>query len=416
VTPTFSAEFLGCKISRADRDAIAERLAEGGAEEVATGGDLHVVNGCCVTAEAVAKTRQAVRRAVASGARGVVVAGCAARLAGTGLRDIDPRVQVVAQQAEATPAAVASLARTLGCLGTTPVPARRSRMRAFLRVQDGCSFACSFCVIPLVRGASRSRPVESIVAEAVRRATDGYREIVLTGVNIGLYRDRDAAGARLGDVVRAVAAVDGIERIRISSIEVQHLDDRLLGVLAAEPKVLPHLHVPLQSGDDGVLRAMRRRYGAAAYLGRIAAARAALGGLNVTGDIIVGFPGETEEAFGATLDVAAQAGLTRVHVFPYSPRPGTRTAGDDPIPADVKRSRSERLRAAADARAAAHRAGRVGTADRVLVERVDGPGVATGYARDYTPWRIAASAATPGAVVAATAVGTGSDWIEAREA
>jgi threonylcarbamoyladenosine tRNA methylthiotransferase MtaB len=409
---TFSTQFLGCKISRVDSEAIGAALSTAGGVEVDRG-DLHVVNGCCVTAEAVAKTRQAVRRALAAGAAQVVVTGCAARLGASVLGGPDPRVTVVAETAEATPAIVAGIAARLGCAGGAVTTTAARRIRAFLRVQDGCSFACSFCVIPQVRGRSRSRPLEAIVEEARRRAAGGTREAVLTGVNIGLYRD---GRLRLADVVRAVAATPGLERIRISSIEVQHLTADLIAALAEEPKVLPHLHVPLQSGDDLVLRAMRRRYTAGAYLERIAAARAAIPALNLTADVIVGFPTEDERAFGQTAQVAAAAGTTRLHVFPYSPRPGTRTQDADPVPAATKRRRSLRLRQEAEARGLARREARIGSMDEVLVETIDDDGIASGYARDYTTWRIAGAAGGTGDVVRAIATGVAGGAIEARMA
>jgi threonylcarbamoyladenosine tRNA methylthiotransferase MtaB len=409
---TFSTQFLGCKVSRVDSEAIGGALAAAGGVEVERG-DLHVVNGCCVTAEAVAKTRQAVRRALAAGATQVVVTGCAARLGVATLGGPDPRVTVVGETAEATPAAVTRIAARLGCLGGPVTAPAARRIRAFLRVQDGCSFACSFCVIPQVRGRTRSRPVEAIAEEARRRAAAGTREAVLTGVNIGLYRD---GSRRLADVVRAVAATPGLERIRISSIEVQHVTADLLAAVADGPRVLPHLHVPLQSGDDAVLRAMRRRYTAGAYLERIAAARAAIPGLNLTADVIVGFPDEDERAFRQTAQVAAAAGTTRLHVFPYSPRPGTRTHDADPIPAAVKRHRSLRLRQAAEERGTAYREGRIGSVDEVLVETIGEDGVASGYARDYTTWRVADAAARAGDVVRAIATGVAEGAIEARMA
>jgi threonylcarbamoyladenosine tRNA methylthiotransferase MtaB len=408
---TFSAEFLGCKVSQTDVEALRARLARDGLLEAEGRADVHVVNGCCVTNEALAKTRQAVRRALAAGAGQVVVTGCAANLASGHLRDLGPRVHVVARPSEEAPAAVADLLARLGCRGGGAGSARRTRARAFLKVQDGCSFRCSFCVIPQVRGATRSRPLSEIVAEARARVAAGHRELVLTGVNIGLYRDR-AAGARLAEVVAAVASESGAERVRLSSIEVDHLEPRLLDVLGGQLAVMPHLHVPLQSGDDGVLRAMRRRYDAARYLRRIAEARLALPGLHVTADVLVGFPAEDEAAFARTLEVVAAAGLGGVHAFPYSPRPGTASAEDDPVPPSVKRERSSRLRALADAAGVAHRAAKVGAADEVLVEQVE-DGVARGYGRDYTPWRIVGDAA-PGAIVRVVGVRAGAGHVEGR--
>jgi threonylcarbamoyladenosine tRNA methylthiotransferase MtaB len=398
-------------VTPTDLALLRERLAADGLEEVTSGGDVHVVNGCAVTGEAVSKTRQAIRRALANGSTHVVVTGCAARLAGARLADLGDRVHLVADASEATPAAVGDLLAGLGCRGVRPAAVRRDRTRAFVKVQDGCSFACSFCVIPLVRGPSRSRTLDDVLGDVRRRVAAGHVEVVLTGVNIGLFRD---GTGRLSDVIRAVGAVGGVERLRLSSIEVDHLDARVVAALAETPAALPHLHVPMQSGDDGVLRAMRRRAPSARYAERIAAARAVIPGLNVTADVIVGFPGEDPAAFARTLDLVRETGVTRVHAFPYSPRPGTRTGGHDPVPAEVKRARSDELRAVADEQGRAWRARRVGTDDRVLVERVRRTGLASGYARDYTPWRVQAPDAVPGAIVAAVAVAADDEGIVAR--
>jgi threonylcarbamoyladenosine tRNA methylthiotransferase MtaB len=245
-------------------------------------------------------------------------------------------------------------------------------------VQDGCSFSCSFCVVPLVRGASRSRPAEAVLAEVRRRVEQGHLEVVLTGINLGCYRDR-AAGYTLARLIRAVGATPGLARLRLSSIEVNHVNDELVRALRETPAMGRHLHVPLQSGDDRVLRAMARRYGADTYLRRIEP----LGDFNLTTDVIVGFPGEDERAFGRTLDVVAQAGITKVHVFPYSPRPGTETAARDTVPPPVKKERSARLRAASHVACVARWRTKVGREDVVLIDR---PG--RGYGDDYSPWLV----------------------------
>ena len=409
--PTFSGQFLGCKVSQTDLATLRERLAADGLHEVHAGGHVHVVNGCAVTSEAVAKTRQAIRRALADGSAHVVVTGCAARLAGARLADLGDRVHVVAQPAEAVPAAVGDLLAGLGCRGPQPAPLGRDRTRAFVKVQDGCSFSCSFCVIPLVRGPSRSRALDDVLGEVRRRVAAGHCEMVLTGVNIGLYR---AGRRRLADVIRAVGAVPGVQRLRLSSIEVDHLGPSVVAALAETPAALPHLHVPMQSGDDAVLRAMRRRAPAGRYAERIAAARAAIDGLNVTADVIVGFPGEDDAAFARTLDLVRETGLTRVHSFPYSPRPGTRTGDEDPVPPEAKRERAAELRRVAGEQGRAWRSGRIGSTDAVLVERVGPDGLASGYARDYTPWRLSAPGAVPGTVVQAVAVAADDEGIVAR--
>ena len=206
----------------------------------------------------------------------------------------------------------------------------------------------------------------------------GHREIVLTGVNLGCFRDR-AAGLTLAGLIRAAGAIHGVERLRLSSIEVNHVDAELVAALRETPAVGPHLHVPLQSGDDGVLKGMARRYTAAAYVRKLEP----LAGFNLTADVIVGFPAEDDAAFERTLDTVRAAALTKVHVFPYSPRPGTRTADADTVPPQVKKERSARLRALSDAACQARWAGKVGREDIVLVDR---PG--RGYGADYSPWLV----------------------------
>jgi threonylcarbamoyladenosine tRNA methylthiotransferase MtaB len=375
---TFSVRFLGCKVSHTDAQEVRERLLadghlEQGSDERA---DVAVVNTCCVTHEAVRKSRQAAARAARTHAR-VFVTGCAANLAGDAFSGLPANVTVVARPSEETPAFVAG---DVGAIGCVQADARLDRVRAFVKVQDGCSFSCNFCVIPLVRGGTRSRAAAAVLDEVRRRVAHGHKEIVLTGINLGCYRDR-AAGYALPRLVREVGAVPGVERLRLSSIEINHVDGELVSALRETPNVSGHLHVPLQSGDDGVLRDMARRYSAATYLRRLEQ----LAGFNLTTDAIVGFPTETESAFRNTLSVVAAAGITKVHVFPYSPRPGTVTAGADAVAPAVKKDRSARLRAASEAACLTHWREKIGADDVVLVDR---PG--RGYGDDYSPWLVQA--------------------------
>jgi threonylcarbamoyladenosine tRNA methylthiotransferase MtaB len=370
---TFSVRFLGCKVSHTDAQAVREALLRDGHAEADGGADVAVVNTCCVTHEAVRKSRQAASRAARTHRR-VYVTGCGANLEGAfaGLPD---NVLVVQRPSEQTPAAVAG---DVGAIGCVQADARLERTRAFVKIQDGCSFSCAFCVVPFVRGASRSRRTEAILAEIRRRVAQGHREVVLTGINLGLFRDRDA-GVRLPELVRVAGSVRGLARLRLSSIEVNHLTPELVGALRETPVAGRHLHVPLQSGDDGVLRAMARRYTAAGYLRKLEP----LGDFQLTTDVIVGFPGEDEPAFARTLATVERAGITKVHVFPYSPRPGTATALADTVPAQVKRERSSRLRAWSDAACRARWLEKLGREDVVLVDR---PG--RGYGADYSPWLV----------------------------
>jgi threonylcarbamoyladenosine tRNA methylthiotransferase MtaB len=223
---------------------------------------------------------------------------------------------------------------------------------------------------------------------------------VLTGVNLGCFRDREAA-LNLAGLIRAAGAIDGLARLRLSSIEVNHVTPELIAAMRETKVVSRHLHVPLQSGDDGVLRAMGRRYTIGQYLSRLEP----LEDFNLTTDVIVGFPTEDGPAFERTLAAVAAAGLTKVHVFPYSPRPGTRTAADDPVSPRVKKERSARLRSASEAACRARWASRVGSDDVVLVDRPR-----LGYADDYTPWLVDAPI---GAMVQARAVGVSSRGVVA---
>ena len=376
---TFSVRFLGCKVSHADAQALRERLLADGHLERGEGADVAVINGCSVTNEALAKSRQAAARAARTHRR-VYVTGCSANLAGDGLATLPSNVSVIRATPEQTPELVA---RDVGAIGCVRVDGRLDRVRAFVKVQDGCSFSCNFCVIPLVRGTSRSRRAADVLREVERRARQRHREIVLTGINLGCYRDREAR-YRLAGLVREVAAVPGVERLRLSSIEVNHVNDGLISALREIPVVAKHLHVPLQSGDDAVLRAMGRRYSAQTYLRRLEPLR----DFNLTTDVIVGFPGEDESAFRRTLEVVERAGITKVHVFPYSPRPGTETAAEDTVPAAVKKKRSARLREASHQACLARWRDKLEREDVVLVDR---PG--RGYGDDYSPWLV--DAATP---------------------
>ncbi|HEX3057487.1 MAG TPA: MiaB/RimO family radical SAM methylthiotransferase [Gaiellaceae bacterium] len=371
---SFSVQFLGCKVSHVDAHEVREALlADGHVESEAA--EIAVVNTCCVTNEAVAKSRKAAARAARTHRR-VYVTGCGANLAGHAFAGLPDNVVVVARRSEATPAFVAG---DVGAIGCVQADARLDRVRAFVKVQDGCSFSCNFCVIPLVRGASRSRPAAAVLAEIARRVEQGHREVVLTGINLGCYRDRDG-GYDLPRLVRVAGETPGLERLRLSSIEINHVNDALVDALRETPAVSRHLHVPLQSGDDGVLRAMGRRYSAATFLRRLAPLRDEF---NLTSDVIVGFPAEDERAFANTLGVARDAGLTKLHVFPYSPRPGTRTEHDDPVTPAVKRERAARLRELSEDACRARWRTKIGREDVVLVDR---PG--RGYGDDYSPWLV----------------------------
>jgi threonylcarbamoyladenosine tRNA methylthiotransferase MtaB len=370
---SFTVDFLGCKVSHADVHETREALLADGHGEEAGAADVAVISTCCVTNEALAKSRKAAARAARTHGK-VYVTGCGANLAGNAFANLPANVVVVARPSEQTAAWVAG---DVGAIGCVQADARLDRVRAFVKIQDGCSFSCNFCVIPLVRGASRSRSAGAVLDEVRRRVAQGHREIVLTGINLGCFRDR-GAGFDLARLVRELGEVPGLERLRLSSIEINHVSPDLVAAIRETPVVGRHLHVPLQSGDDGVLHAMRRRYTVATYVRRLAPLA---GEFNLTSDVIVGFPAEDDAAFERTLETVERAGLTKVHVFPYSPRPGTVTAAEDPVASELKRERSARLRALSHQLCVRRWAEK--REDVVLVDR---PG--RGYGDDYTPWLV----------------------------
>ncbi|HEY2439801.1 MAG TPA: MiaB/RimO family radical SAM methylthiotransferase [Solirubrobacteraceae bacterium] len=410
---SFAVKFLGCKVSQADA-MLARRslLAAGHSEAPESDAELHVINTCCITSEAEAKSRQAVRRSLRTGRVGqVYVAGCAVNLNPRQFGDLDPRVIPFVGTADDVAGAMRA-GDDLGCVDTShDVLARErafaheplARTRGFVKVQDGCDCDCAYCIIPTVRGGARSRPASAILDEVAERVALGQPEMVMTGISVGDYSDPEG-GLELGDLMVQVARVPGVERVRLSSVEVIHVRDSLLDALVSEPKVCPHLHVPMQSGDDAVLEAMGRHYTSAEYLDQVARVRAAAGGdrINVTTDVIVGFPTEDEAAFQGTLDAVDAAGISRVHVFPYSPRPGTQAAAlGDRVPAAEKKRRSQVLRGRSELRSRRHRTARLGRREQVLVDKVADT-QCSGYTADYTRCYLPAGAAARGTLIDVT--------------
>jgi threonylcarbamoyladenosine tRNA methylthiotransferase MtaB len=438
----FAVKFLGCKVSHADAMEARRRLLEAGHEEAPEEeAELHVINTCCITGEAEAKSRQSVRRSLRS-AREVYVAGCAVNLRAAQFAEIDAAVRAFTGTAEDVAlrmagavggcadleheALVGRRAKAAGVVGdrrggegsvnggspgeaaerearaglSPEHRAASARTRAFVKVQDGCGSHCAYCIIPTVRGGARSRPASAVLAEVKARVENGQPEVVMTGISVGDYRDPEE-GLELGELMVQAARVEGVERVRLSSVEVIHVKDSLLTALREEPKVCAHLHVPMQSGDDEVLRAMGRHYTAAEYLERIAALRDAVGEVNVTTDVIVGFPNEDGAAFERTLELVKEAGITKVHAFPYSSRPGTTAESlGDRVTAEEKKRRSRELRGLSEVCSRRHRAAKVGRSERVLVDKA-AEKQCSGYTADYTRCYLPAGAAAGEMVEAA---------------
>jgi threonylcarbamoyladenosine tRNA methylthiotransferase MtaB len=321
---------LGCKVNHWDTQALREDAARRGFREAVGGerADVVVVNTCTVTERSGAKSRHLVRRALREhpGAK-VVVTGCYAdsdpeRVAEIpGVAWVAPNrqkasvFQVLERDAGETAAAPAS-----EWLGITRMD---GQTRAFLKVQDGCDLHCSFCIIPAVRGTARTRPSREIVEEARALVGSGFRELVLTGVHLGGFGKDAGEKDGLARLVAGLVGVPGLARLRLSSIEANEVTPRLLSTIADSEIACPHFHLPLQSGDDEVLRAMRRRYLSAQFLKTIDRIRARIDEPSLTTDVIVGFPGESDDAHRATERVCEAAGFHKIHLFPYSTRRGT---------------------------------------------------------------------------------------------
>jgi threonylcarbamoyladenosine tRNA methylthiotransferase MtaB len=341
---------LGCKVNQYETEYVREGLLGIGFRD-AEGperADLCIVNTCTVTHEGDAKSRQAIRRLARENpdAR-IVVMGCYATRAPEEVAALPGVSEVVTDKRE--------LPDLLGRFGVVDIPTGisgfTSRRRAYVKVQDGCLLQCSYCIIPTVRPHLTSRPLEHIVAEVERLVANGHREVVLTGIHLGHYGIEGnwgkpkSAWIRLADLVRRLALLPGDFRIRLSSIEATEVTRELIAVMAEFPdKICPHLHICLQSGSDNVLRRMRRRWSARSFVDRCQLVQKTLDLPALTTDIIVGFPGETEDDFAATVRVVQEVGFMRLHVFSFSARKGTPAAGmPDQVPAPLCRERYERL-------------------------------------------------------------------------
>jgi len=400
---------FGCRLNIVESEVMRGHAAGLGA--------AIIVNTCAVTAEAERQARQAIRRAArARPGVPIIVTGCAAQIDPVAWAAL-PGVRRVLGNAEKLqahnwrPGADAGVGDIMAQpAGAVPVPAAfAGRARAFLQVQQGCDHRCSFCIIPFGRGPSRSVPMGAVVAQARALVAAGHRELVLTGVDLTSYGGDLPGRPRLGQLARRLLAlVPELPRLRLSSLDPEEIDDDLWGLLAIEPRLMPHLHLSLQAGSDLILKRMKRRHSRAGALASIARARALRPGIAIGADLIAGFPTETEALFAETLDFVETAQLPLLHVFPYSERSGTPAARMPPVPVAVRRERAARLRAAGGRQAAAFFAAQIGQPATVLIER-DG----RGHSAHFAPVRLTAPA-PPGALVAARVIAADADGLLAE--
>jgi threonylcarbamoyladenosine tRNA methylthiotransferase MtaB len=394
---------LGCRLNQAETDSMTEQLEALGIERVADPAEagVVVVNTCTVTREATKASRMAIRRAIAANPESkVVVIGCYAVSDPHEVRAIEGVDVVLGNDAKD------SLPDALG-LGPAPQPLMQNgsaeggmllsiglrreqtpKIRANLKVQTGCDEWCTFCIIPTTRGPLKSTDEEALVAEARSRVAARARELVLTGVHLGKYTfDHGGDERSLVRLFERLLAIEGVLRIRLSSIFARHLTPDVLSFMASEPRMCRYLHVPLQSGDPGVLADMHRSYVIGEYVDHVERAVDALPGVALATDLIVGFPTETDAAFENTMDVVRRLRFSKLHVFRYSPRPGTGAAEmPDAVPPAVKKERSKRLIDLGNAIRGEFLQAHLGPPLEVLVEderEVDGDRVSSGQTSDY---------------------------------
>jgi len=390
-----SIHTLGCKVNYADMQSLSQDLEP--VADVPTA----LVGTCCVTAEGEKQSRKEVRRALRRvGPDGkVFVAGCAARLHPDAFARMGKNVKVLEFDTDTQAAWTQTPGGEIqaGTVGLEMHNAVRrgpeihggeavcnDRARFFLKVQDGCANMCSYCVLPQVRGRPRSIRLGEVVEKAGNAVVSGCTELVVTGINTGSYMDGDEDLAAL---MKELSMLEGLARLRLSSVEAVHISDSLLKVMSNRDVIGRHLHLPLQSGDDGVLKAMGRRYDTHSFAEVVERIRKVIPGINLTTDVITGFPAEDVKAFENTADFIQQMDFSKVHVFSYSPRPGTKAAKlGDPVSAEEKRRRAGKLRELSDRLQDNHRQRKLGHVNEILLESARARGVHAGYSSDYTKY------------------------------
>jgi threonylcarbamoyladenosine tRNA methylthiotransferase MtaB len=415
--PSVEVVTFGCRLNTSESEVMQRLAAEAGLTEAI------VVNTCAVTAEATRQARQAIRRMKRENPHArIVVTGCAAQTEPEVFAAMAEVDRVIGNDEKMKAAAWGETRTALGRgpdfgiaasekVAVNDIMAVREqalhlidglagRSRAFVQVQNGCDHRCTFCIIPFGRGNSRSVPMGEVVEQVRRLVGNGYREVVLTGVDITSYGQGLPGEPKLGALVKAILRhVPELERLRISSIDSVEADPDLLDVIAGEARFMPHLHLSLQAGDDMVLKRMKRRHLRDDAIRFCEEVRRLRPDMVFGADIIAGFPTETEEMFARSLAIVEDCGLTHLHVFPYSPRPGTPAARMPQVARDVVKDRARRLREKGEAALSAHLQGMVGRSYNVLVETG-----AMGRTEHFTPVRLA-GAAEPGAIVPVTVAG-----------
>ncbi|HEX3037682.1 MAG TPA: tRNA (N(6)-L-threonylcarbamoyladenosine(37)-C(2))-methylthiotransferase MtaB [Oscillospiraceae bacterium] len=416
---------LGCKVNQYESQAMLGQLTSAGftACEAEDNADVVLINSCTVTATSDHKVRQTLHRAKRQNPDAVIVlTGCMPQAfpeLATDLTDADI-VLGNSNRASLLPDILNYLSTRQRIIDIVPHESGNKfesmavsnffdRTRAFVKIEDGCNRFCSYCIIPYARGRVRSKPLDELKKELNSIGENGYKELVLTGINLSAYGQD--FGLHLCDAVEAACAVDGIERVRLGSLEPEQLSKDVINRLAKQKKLCPQFHLSLQSGCDETLRRMNRHYDTDEYRTIVANLRAAFENAAITTDIMVGFAGETDEEFAKSLAFAKEIGFAKVHVFAYSQRPGTK-ANDEPnqVPNAVKEQRSHEMIAATQQTKQAFFAEQIGHVEKVLFEREQEPNMFEGYTQNYTPVKAACNENISGKIMDVKITGAKDDW------
>lgn len=399
----FNIITLGCKVNQYESQAMREDLLKNGFElaKPNTPADITVVNSCTVTSVSDAKNRKLINKIRRENPDGIIVlTGCMPQAFPDRQENFENCDIVLgnAKRAELVPAIYEYIENHMKNVFISPHPVKNEKFedlsisslgehtRAFIKIEDGCNRFCSYCIIPFARGRVRSKSIEALKDEVKKIANNGYLEVVLVGINLSAYGQDE--GLNLADAVECVCAQEGIERVRLGSVEPEQMDEPMIKRLAAQPKFCPQFHLSLQSGCDNTLKAMNRHYDTAEYSKIVSNIRKTFDNSSITTDVMVGFAGETEDDFKASMNFVKQTGFAKVHVFPYSRRKGTvADKAPNQIAPNIKEQRAKEMgELVAESRAEFLKT-QVGLTESVLIERLR-HGYLEGYTKNYTPVHI----------------------------
>ena len=397
----FLIKTLGCKVNSYESEFIRNLFLEEGYEEVEENADVCIINTCTVTNTADNKSKQVINNIKKNNKDAIVIAmGCFCQFRNSEIEDLidadiilgnknKHKVFEYLKEYESNHKRIidfVDMNKDDIDFDDVEIKEYKHHHRAFIKIEDGCNNFCSYCIIPYVRGRVRSKEFNKCLMEVNDLALSGHKEIVLSGIHTGQY---NSDGKRLSDLINEISKVDQIKRIRLSSVEIVELDDKMMDIIKNNNKFVSHLHIPLQAGSDHILKLMNRRYDKKYFKKLVDKIRENRNDISLTTDVIVGFPGETEEDFKETLDFCEEIGFTKIHVFPYSDRSGTVASRmKDKIPGNIKKDRVRRLIDLSNKLEKEYYLKHIDKEDDVLIEEVKQDGYLHGFTSDYIPIKL----------------------------